>query len=48
MSVSPSLAIIARIHPAAWDVIIHRLRVGSRYDEVALTRSRCRPPSPSW
>jgi hypothetical protein len=47
MSVSPSLAIIARIHPAAWDVIIHRLRVGSRYDDVALNPQPL-PPAESF
>lgn len=36
MSVSRSLSIIARIHPEVWDVIIKRLRVGGRFDEVAL------------
>jgi len=36
MSVSKSLSIIARIHPEVWDVIIQRLRAGTRFDTVAL------------
>jgi len=47
MSVSPSLAIIARIHPAVWDVIIKRLRVGGRYEEVALNPQPL-PPGESF
>jgi hypothetical protein len=47
MNASRSLSIIARIHPEAWDVIVKRIRVGSRFDEVALNPQPL-PPAESF